>query len=308
MFPLGNSQALARKRAARRGANRYNRRDPIACDCSNVSSARAPRAVKRAPGIHFSEAAGLRHLHVGGTAIQSAMRLDAPDDLALAYTRAMMAGLLFQPEPHDVTLIGLGGGSLAKYIYRQLPQTRIVALEVDVRVVAAAHRMFHLPLGNRRLRVIVRDGARYVAAHRASADIIFLDAFVNHRQAPSIRTDAFYRCARQALRRDGVLVVNYMSDDPGLRAYLRRLAGAFDGRLACLRAIGEDNVIVFAFADDPGAVTPASLAGRAIALERRHGLEFRRLAEGIRPLDRVLIDRRALLRRSELEQANGKAR
>jgi spermidine synthase len=273
-----------------------------------VSSTRSPRLSTRAPGIHFSESAGLRHLHVGGSAIQSAMRLDAPDDLALAYTRAMMAGLLFHPEPRDVTLVGLGGGSLAKYVYRQLPRTRIVALEVDVRVVAAAHHLFHLPLGKRRLRVIVRDGAAYIAAHPGSTDMIFLDAFVNHRQAPSIRTAAFYRSARQALRRDGVLVVNYMSDDPGLRAYLRRLAEAFDARLVCLRAIGEDNIIVFAFADDPGTVTPTSLAGRAIALERRHALEFRRFAAGIRPLDRVLVERRPLLTRSELAQAEGRVR
>ena len=244
-------------------------------------------------------------MHIGGSAIQSAMRLDAPDDLALAYTRAMMAGLLFNPEPRDVVLVGLGGGSLAKYIYRELPQTRIVALEVDVRVVAAAHRLFHLPLGKRRLRVLVRDGADYIDANPASADLIFLDAFVNHRQAPSIRTAAFYRSARNALRRDGVLVVNFMSDDPGLRAYLRRLAGAFDSRLVGLRAIGEDNIIVFAFADDPGAVTPPSLAGRAIALERRHGIEFRRFAEGIRPLDRILVQRRPLLSPRELAAARG---
>jgi spermidine synthase len=75
------------------------------------SRSSAPK--RNPPGIHFSEAAGLRHLHVGGRAIQSAMRLDAPDDLALAYTRAMMAALLFQPQPRDVVLIGLGGGSLA---------------------------------------------------------------------------------------------------------------------------------------------------------------------------------------------------
>lgn len=268
-----------------------------------MSSKRSARAAARAPGIHFSEAFGLRHLHVGGSAIQSAMRLDAPDDLALAYTRAMMGALLFQPEPRAVTLIGLGGGSLAKYIYRQLPRTRIVALEVDARVVAAAHRMFHLPLGKPRLRVIVRDGAEYIAAHPASADMIFLDAFVNHRQAPSIRTAEFYRAARRALRPDGVLVVNFMSDDPGLRAYLRRLAGAFRGRLAALRAIGEDNIIVFAFADDPGAITPDALAGRAIALQRRHGLEFRCFAQGMRRLDQVRVGARPLLSRSELAQA-----
>jgi spermidine synthase len=272
-----------------------------------MAQSRRAAVAPRPPAIQLSEAGGLRHLHVGGTAIQSAMRLDAPDDLALAYTRAMMGGLLFSPEPRDVTLVGLGGGSLAKYIYRQLPRTRIVALEVDVRVVAAAHRMFHLPLGKRRLRVIVRDGAEYVAAHPASADMIFLDAFVNHRQAPSIRTVEFYRNARRALRPDGVLVINFMSDDPGLRAYLRRLAGAFEGRLACLRAIGEDNIIVFAFADDPGVITPTSLAGRAMALERRHGIEFRRFAAGVRPLSRVLVGAQPLLTPRELARARQRA-
>jgi spermidine synthase len=234
------------------------------------------------------------------------MRLDAPDELALAYTRAMMAALLFNPEPQDVVLVGLGGGSLAKFIHRRLPRTRIVALEVDVRVVAAAHRMFHLPLGKPRLRVVVRDGAAYLAEHPASTDVIFLDAFVNHRQAPTIRTAAFYRDARKALRPGGVLVVNYMSDDPGLRAYLRRLAAAFEGRLVALRAIGEDNVIVFAFADDPGVVTPISLTGRAIALQHRHGLEFRSFAADLRPLHRMRVGGKALLTMRELRASTRK--
>lgn len=265
------------------------------------SSASPPRSAAKPPGIHFSEAAGLRHLHVGGSAIQSAMRIDDPDDLALAYTRAMMASLLFQPEPRDVIMIGLGGGSMAKWVYKHLPRTRTAAIEVDLRVVSAAHRMFQLPLGRKRLRVLVGDGADYVARHPGSADLVFLDAFVNHRQAPSVRTAEFYRAARQALRRDGVLAINFMSDDPGLRAYLRRLAAAFEGRLACLRAIGEDNLVVFAFADDPGVITPASLVGRAIALQRRYGLEFRTFAERLRPLHRIRVDGRSLLGKRELD-------
>lgn len=264
------------------------------------SKTSATRAAARPPALHFSEADGLRHLHVGGSAIQSAMRIDAPDELALAYTRAMMAALLFQPAPRDAILIGLGGGSMAKWLYRHLPRMRTVAVEVDFRVVGAAHRVFGLPLGRKRLRVLVGDGADYVAAHPASADLVFLDAFVNHRQAPSIRTAEFYRAARAALRRDGVLAINFMTDDPGLRAYLRRLAEAFEGRLACLRAIGEDNVVVFAFADDPGVITPTSLVGRAIALQREHGLEFRTFAQNVRPPWRILADRRPLLAKSEL--------
>ena len=250
---------------------------------------------QRSPGIHFSEAAGLRHLHVGGSAIQSAMHLDAPDALALAYTRAMMACLLFNPEPRDVLVVGLGGGSLAKFLYRKLVRTRIVAIEIDVRVVNAAHRLFHLPIGKRRLRVLVGDGAKHVQLHPASADVILLDAFVNHRQAPSIRTEAFYQAAARALRRDGILVINFMSDDPGLHAYLRRLAVAFAGRIICLRAIGEDNIIVFAFRDDPGVIEPSSLIGRAIALQRQYGLEFMAFAARLRPLHRVRVRGRPLL-------------
>jgi spermidine synthase len=250
----------------------------------------------------------MRHLHIGGSAIQSAMHLAQPDDLALAYTRAMMAALLFQPDPRDALVIGLGGGSIAKWIYRRLPHCRVVAIEVDARVVQAAHGHFHLPRGRRRLQVMVGDGADHVQSHPGSADVIFLDAFVNHRQAPSIRTFDFYRAARSALRRDGVLAINFMSDDPGLRGYLARLAGAFDGRVACLRAIGDDNIIVFAFANDPGVVTPSSLTGRAIALEARYGLEFRRFAERLRPPYRVRVDARALMSKQVLAAFAGRCR
>jgi len=217
------------------------------------------------------------------------MHVEAPDDLALAYTRAMMACLLFNPAPRDFLLIGLGGGSLAKYVYRQLPRARIVAVEVDLRVVRAAHCHFHLPIGKSRLRVIVGDGAEHAERHPASADVILLDAFVNHRQAPSIRTAAFYETAARALKPGGVLVINFMLDDPGLHAYLRRLTKVFGGRLAALRAWGEDNVIVLAFRDDPGPIAPTLLAARAADLERRHGLEFRDFALRIRPASRLRV-------------------
>ena len=58
-------------------------------------------------------------------AIQSEMRLDAPDELVLAYTRMMMGFLLFNPQPQRIAMIGLGGGSLPKYCYHSLPQAAI---------------------------------------------------------------------------------------------------------------------------------------------------------------------------------------
>ena len=59
-----------------------------------------------------------RQLYFSGCFVQSSMRLDDPFDLDFAYTRKMMAFLLFVPDPGHVLMVGLGGGSLAKFCHR----------------------------------------------------------------------------------------------------------------------------------------------------------------------------------------------
>ena len=61
--------------------------------------------------------------------IQSAMRLDSPDALALRYTQTMMSFLLFNPHPDRIVQIGLGGGSLAKFCFHRLPGSHVTVLE-----------------------------------------------------------------------------------------------------------------------------------------------------------------------------------
>src|SRR5438046_8305428 len=87
--------------------------------------------------IAVSDARGVRTLHVGGEAIQSAMRLDDPHALALDYTRCMMAFLLFHPEPRQALMIGLGGASLPKFFHRHLKKARVRVMAIDPRVLAA---------------------------------------------------------------------------------------------------------------------------------------------------------------------------
>src|SRR5690242_4405150 len=72
---------------------------------------------------------GLRCLYFSLSFVQSAMRIKDPDALDLAYTQKMMAFLLFNPRPRSLLLLGLGGGSLAKFCYSRLPAARITAVE-----------------------------------------------------------------------------------------------------------------------------------------------------------------------------------
>ena len=95
--------------------------------------------------IEIVEEGGVRVLQIGGSAIQSAMRLDAPDRIELDYVRAMMAFLLFHPDPREVLMVGLGGGSMARFIHQRMPQTRVTVIEIDPGVVTVARKYFHFP-------------------------------------------------------------------------------------------------------------------------------------------------------------------
>ena len=75
-------------------------------------------------------------MHFTSLATQSAMLFSDPDALIAQYTRKMMSFLLFNPNPEHIVMIGLGGGSLAKFCYRHLPRSQITVVEINADVIA----------------------------------------------------------------------------------------------------------------------------------------------------------------------------
>jgi len=241
-------------------------------------------------GLEVTEERGTRTLHLGSRAIQSAMRVNRPWDLELAYTRAMMGFLMFNPMPQDVLMIGLGGGSLAKFIRKQRPQTHVIAVEIDPRVVAAARTHFELPPDDATLSVVEADGAVYVRQHPGSADVILLDGFDAGNQVEALATQTFYAACRRVLKPGGILVVNLWGRDSEFAEYFARLTRAFDGEVGWISVQNKTNVIVFAFAE-PGASARLEAARPQLAdLSKRYGFDLRgfargfQWAEGIAPL------------------------
>jgi spermidine synthase len=147
--------------------------------------------------VYISEKFGVRTLHIGSDTVQSSMRIARPNDLEVSYTRSMMAFLLFNPEPREILMVGLGGGSLAKFVYHQLPSARTVAVEVNPRVVDIARQYFMLPPDDQRLTIIVADGAEYVQRVVRKPDVIVIDGYDAESQVEALSTPSFYRdCAR----------------------------------------------------------------------------------------------------------------
>ncbi|HET7159336.1 MAG TPA: spermidine synthase, partial [Burkholderiales bacterium] len=125
--------------------------------------------------VYVSERHGVRSLHVGSDTIQSAMRLSRPYDLELSYTRSMMAFLLFVETPAEILMIGLGGGSLAKFCYHHLRDARIRVVEISPQVVAIARQLFHVPQDETRFQIITADAAEYIQREQVRADVIAVD-------------------------------------------------------------------------------------------------------------------------------------
>jgi len=232
--------------------------------------------------VTIAEERGVRSLHIGGLAIQSAMRLSSPDVLELHYTRAMMSFMLFNPRPADLLMIGLGGGSMAKFLYRRMTETRVTVVEIRPEVVSAARAYFDVPGDDDRMQVMVDDGALYVPSHPASADVLLLDGFDDGIQPPVLCSQDFYDAAHAALRPGGVLAVNFMAEDRRLDAMCARLEKSFAGRILMLEAADKVNVVVLALREGPAKVAWTELRARGTALQLSYGLPFDRFLVSLR--------------------------
>jgi spermidine synthase len=229
--------------------------------------------------VYISEKFGVRTLHIGSDTVQSSMRIARPNDLEVSYTRSMMAFLLFKPEPADILMVGLGGGSLAKFIYHQLPKTRTIAIEVNAQVVDIARQYFFVPPDDERLEIIVTDGAAYVHDNVIDTDVIVVDGYDAESQVEALSTPAFYRDCARSLGDSGMLVVNLWGGDRNFTTCVNRLSKAFDGLVACLPAGKPGNIAAFAFKRSPGQPAWQELHARAVKLEARYGLEFTRFVK-----------------------------
>jgi len=187
---------------------------------------------------------------------QSRMLTWWPGRLLVGYTRTMLAALLWQPQPRLIGMIGLGGGSQAKFIHRHLPDARLEVVENNAAVIALRQR-FHLPPDGPRLQVIHGDGAEFVRERQGRYDILLVDAYDLSGIPAALSTQAYYHDCRAALAPGGVMASNLFCEDA--QTHLQRMQRSF-GRERVL-VVAEPkmrNQVVFAWTGDlvpPGAWT-----------------------------------------------------
>ncbi len=206
------------------------------------------------------------------------MRIRRPFALELAYTREMMACLLLRSSPDwpsRVLLIGLGTGSLVKFIYHNLPHTQLTAVEIDERIVPIAKQYFHLPDDPKRLKIVIADGADYIEKTKRHYDAIFVDGFGPNARPGRLDSGYFYSECHTRLSQEGLLIINLLSRYHGFMGSIERIQQSFDQRSIVFPSLDSGNAIVFAASGETIDVNLKEMSLRAEQLKADTGLDLR---------------------------------
>lgn len=230
---------------------------------------------------YIQEEDGLLALHFNRLSVQSEMRLDAPDELVLGYTRALMSFMLFAPNPKHIAMVGLGGGSLAKYCYRNLPQSDILVIEINPGVIALRNE-FAVPPDNERFHVILADGADYVGDASSPVDVLIVDGFNATGHSPQLGTQQFYDSCFLMLNENGILAANLWFEYASYKEYLSRICNSFANRIVIVDVEGGSaNKIILAVKSADFPPSAATLRQRADSLSAIHPINYQAMANKI---------------------------
>jgi spermidine synthase len=201
---------------------------------------------------------------------QAALRL-ADGASMLLYNRAAPAVLLLNPEIRRALMIGLGGGTVGRYLQARLPDLRVRYVDVDPAVPEIARRFFAFRTGPR-TAVTVADGRSFLRGSKEAWDLIYGDAYIGESVPFHLTTVEFLDEVERHLAPRGVFALNLAAGlgDPFSQAMYRTVRDRF-GAVYVFRVRGALNVLVAA-SREPGELTKTELIRRGRQLDR--GLRF----------------------------------
>jgi spermidine synthase len=150
-------------------------------------------------------------------ATQSKVSLKDPAKLLFNYTECSMLGFSLFRDPgkevKDVLMIGLGGGSLPRFIKKSYPHANIDNVDIDPLIVDIAKKYFFVREGNG-FNIFIEDGRKFVENARKKYDVIILDAFGADSDVPRQLTSfEFLGRLKAHLSPQGIVITNFINHE-----------------------------------------------------------------------------------------------
>ncbi len=144
---------------------------------------------------------------------QSCFYKSQPQKLVFNYTKLLMSGLLLNPDPKRILIIGLGGGTMSNTLAQLFPNSRIDNIEIDNAVINVARRYFDFH-ESELIKTHNQDGRIFIKRallKKQTYDWIILDAFNGDYIPEHLLTKEFLQEAKHLLSENGILTANTFS-------------------------------------------------------------------------------------------------
>lgn len=226
--------------------------------------------------MYIADEGNERSLYFNGDSPQSSMWLDAPFDLTIEYTQLLMASLLFIPPPRAALLFGLGGGSVAKFLWNTFPDCEIHSVDIRPKLVEWAYDHFHVPR-DPRIHMHIDDAIHFVEEEpQQTFDLIVVDLFTTEGMSSKLADHDFFAQCEKFLSPQGVLAWNVWQSAP--KAFLERsiaeMSHAFGKNILLLPSRTEGNHTLIVLPKARNEYKLAGLRARAKSLTTQTRLNF----------------------------------
>ena len=232
----------------------------------------------------------------------------------LSYTKLAFCGLLYQPQPKRMLVLGLGGGVIPREMHYYFPALVIDVAEIDPEIQQTAEQFFDFHEDDR-LKVHISDGRMFIKELLRQEtpekyDCIILDAFNSEYIPFHLMTKEFLEQVKGVLADDGVVVANVFQDNRLFDAELATFLAVF-GRC---QVFVDENPSTNAMLVSPGPKGQTLAVDEAVSRARtlQHKVDFSfdmvdvasRLRPNIRPEAniKVLTDDRAPVNQLRTQQ------
>jgi len=204
----------------------------------------------------------IRSLHFGNKTQQSAMLLANPFVLIHKYTQAMMLPLCWL-KPRRVLVLGLGSGSIVKYLYNFFQDVSIDAVELRSEVISIAREYFLLPDSSERLNIYHQSAQEWLAEHDSQEkyDLIIVDMFLTSISGKDSAEDtsSYIDKIDSLLSNNGAAVFNHLGPDVFKNSAFNALSTLFCHQLFTLNIERFNSILIASKATVPDEITDREL-------------------------------------------------
>lgn len=138
---------------------------------------------------------------------------EAGPGLASPYMANSLSGLYWHPRPQSVAVLGLGTGSIPRFLRSAYPETEIIVVEHAQEIIDLAKKHFRLEMPGT-YNYQCQDYMVWLNRSLVRGlDLLIVDVFTNHSLIESMSNSEFFQLCRDRLQVEGVLTINLVGTE-----------------------------------------------------------------------------------------------